>query len=29
MRHYRAMKWHDTETEAPPPKPEKDAGRER
>jgi diadenylate cyclase len=29
MRHYRAMKWHDTETEAPPARPEKDSGRER
>lgn len=29
MRHYRAMKWHDTDTEAPPARPEKDSGRER
>jgi DNA integrity scanning protein DisA with diadenylate cyclase activity len=29
MRHYRAMKWHDSESEPPPIKPEKDGGRER
>jgi diadenylate cyclase len=29
MRHYRAMKWHDTETEPAPPRPDKDSGRER
>jgi DNA integrity scanning protein DisA with diadenylate cyclase activity len=29
MRHYRALKWHDTETDAPPSRPEKDSGRER
>jgi DNA integrity scanning protein DisA with diadenylate cyclase activity len=29
MRHYRAMRWHDTETEPPPQRPEKDPGRER
>jgi DNA integrity scanning protein DisA with diadenylate cyclase activity len=29
MRHYRAMKWHDTESEPPPAKPEKDGMRER
>ena len=27
MRHYRAMKWHDTETEHPPARPEKDPAR--
>jgi DNA integrity scanning protein DisA with diadenylate cyclase activity len=29
MRHYRALKWHDTETEPTPQRPEKDASRER
>ena len=29
MRHYRAMKWNDAETEYPHPRPEKDSGRER
>jgi DNA integrity scanning protein DisA with diadenylate cyclase activity len=29
MRHYRAMKWHDAETEPPHPRPEKDSSRER
>jgi DNA integrity scanning protein DisA with diadenylate cyclase activity len=29
MRHYRAMKWHDTETEIPTPRPEKESTRER
>ncbi|HWE38599.1 MAG TPA: DNA integrity scanning protein DisA nucleotide-binding domain protein [Isosphaeraceae bacterium] len=27
MRHYRAMKWHDTETEHPPARPEKESSR--
>ena len=27
MRHYRAMKWHDTETDHPPARSEKDSGR--
>jgi diadenylate cyclase len=29
MRHYRAMKWQDTESEPPPPRPERDGARER
>jgi DNA integrity scanning protein DisA with diadenylate cyclase activity len=29
MRQYRAMKWHDAETEPPPQRAEKDAARER
>jgi diadenylate cyclase len=29
MRHYRALKWHDTEIEYPPARPEKDTSRER
>lgn len=29
MRHYRAMKWHDTETEYPPARPERESPRER